>query len=104
MFDPRHVRPAHVADIDVVSAAERVEVDALDVIQIHRDGRHVAEEADARAIGGDVDVLGDVGAVEQQRVDAVLTLDDVAAVARIPLEDVVAGAEEGNVVAAARRR
>ena len=38
-------------------------------------------------------------AVEQQRVGAVLALDHVAAVARIPLEDVVAGAEQGRVVA-----
>ena len=33
-------------------------------------------------------------AVEQHRVGAVLAFDDVAAVARIPLEHVVAGAEE----------
>ncbi len=38
-------------------------------------------------------------AVEEHRVGAVLALDDVAAVARIPLEDVVAGAQEGDVVA-----
>ena len=37
--------------------------------------------------------------LKQHRVGAVLTLDGVAAVARIPLEDVVAGAEEGHVVA-----
>ena len=53
------------------------------------------------AIGRDVDVLGDVGAVEQQRVGAGLALDDVAAVAGVPDERVVAGAEEGRVVAAA---
>ena len=40
-----------------------------------------------------------VRAVEQHRVGAVLAFDDVAAVARIPLEGVVAGAEEGDVVA-----
>ena len=53
------------------------------------------------AIGRDVDVLGDVGAVEQQRVDAGLALDGVVAVARIPDEHIVAGAQEGDVVAAA---
>ena len=37
--------------------------------------------------------------LNSMRVGAVLALDDVAAVARIPLEDVVAGAEEGGVVA-----
>ena len=41
-----------------------------------------------------------VGAVEQHRVGAVLALDGVAAVARIPDERVVAGAEEREVVAA----
>ena len=34
--DLRHVGPAQVADHDVVGAAERVEVDALDVVQVHR--------------------------------------------------------------------
>ena len=43
--------------------------------------------------------LADVRAVEQHRVGAVLALDGVAAVARIPLEHVVAGAEERGVVA-----
>ena len=38
-------------------------------------------------------------AVEEQRVDAGLALDGVAAVARIPVECVVAGAEERDVVA-----
>ena len=47
----------------------------------------------------DVEVLGDVGAVEQHRVGAVLALDDVVAVARVPLEHVVAGAHERHVVA-----
>ena len=47
----------------------------------------------------DVEVLGGVAAVEQHRVGAVLALDDVAAVARIPLEHVVAGAEQAGVVA-----
>ena len=52
------------------------------------------------AVGRDVDVLVDVGAVEQERVEAGLALDRVAAVARVPDEDVVAGAERGHVVAA----
>ena len=53
------------------------------------------------AIGRDVDVLVDVGAVEQQRVGAGLALDGVAAVAGVPDERVVAGAEKRHVVAAA---
>ena len=39
------------------------------------------------------------GAEEEHRVGAVLALDGVVAVARIPLEHVVAGAHEGHVVA-----
>ena len=55
------------------------------------------------AVGRDVDVLVDVGADEQQRVGAVLALDGVAAVARVPRERVVAGAEEGRCRCRGRR-
>ena len=55
----------------------------------------------AAAVGREVDVLVDVGAVEEHRVDAALALDGVAAVAGVPDEGVVAGAHEGHVVAAA---
>ena len=60
----------------------------------------VAEEAEPVAVGGQVDLLGAVGTVEQHRVGAVLALDGVAAVARIPDERVVAGTQERDVVAA----
>ena len=71
----------------------------LDVVQVHRDVGDVADEQRAPAVGQDVDVLGDVGAEEQHRVGAGLAFDRVVAVARVPLEDVVAGAEERDVVA-----
>ena len=58
-------------------------------------------EPDAAAVGRDVDVLVDVGAVEQHRVGAALALDGVAAVAGVPDERVVAVAQQGHVVAAA---
>ena len=45
------------------------------------------------------DVLGDVGAVELQRVEAVLTLDGVVVVARVPDEGIVAGTHQRGVVA-----
>ena len=61
----------------------------------------VAGEQDAPAVGGERDVFGDVGAVEQQRVEAGLTLDGVVVVARIPDEGVVAGAHQRGVVAVA---
>ena len=58
----------------------------------------------APAVGDDVDVLVDVRAEEQQRVGAVLAFDGVVAVARIPLEHVVAGAEQRDVVAVVAER
>ena len=73
----------------------------LDVVEVHGDVGDVAEEAHAPAVGRDVDVLGDVGAVEQQRVEAGLAFDGVVVVAGVPDEDVVARAHEGSVVAVA---
>ena len=93
--------PVRSLTVIVVGAAQRVELDVLDVVEVHGDVGDVAGEPHPAAVGRDVDVLGDVGAVEQQRVGAVLAFDRVAAVARIPDEGVVAGAEEGRVVAAA---
>ena len=59
------------------------------------------KNSDAAAVREDVDVLGDVGAVEQHRVEAVLALDRVVVVARVPHEGVVARAHERGVVAVA---
>ena len=53
----------------------------------------------APAVGRGVEDLVPALPLNSMRVGAVLALDGVAAVARIPLEDVVAGAEEGDVVA-----
>ena len=47
--------------------------------------------------GGDVELLADVGAVELQDVGSGLALDGVVAVARVPLEGVVAGAQQRGV-------
>ena len=58
-------------------------------------------KSDPRAVGGDVDVLVDVGAVEGERVGAGLALHDVVAVAGRPAERVVARAQQRDVVAAA---
>ena len=74
-----------------VGAAEGVEVDGLDAGGVHRDVAGVAEEPEPASVGGDVDLFGRGCAVEDHRVVAVLALDDVAAVARIPDERVVAG-------------
>ena len=61
--------------------------------------RDVASEAHPRAVGGGIEVLVGVAAVEQHRVGAVLALDRVVAVAGIPLELVVSGSEQRDVVA-----
>ena len=53
------------------------------------------------AVGRDVDVLGDIGAVEQHRVEAGLAFDGVVVVARVPHERVVARAHQRHVVAVA---
>ena len=95
------VGAGQVVDGDGVGAAQGVEVDLLDAVEVHGDVADVAEEPNPAAVGRDVDVLVDVGAVEQHRVDAGLALDGVAAVAGVPDEGVVAGAHEGHVVAAA---
>ena len=43
MLISRHVGPAEVADDDIVGAAESPEFDVLDVVQVHRDVRDIAE-------------------------------------------------------------
>ena len=50
-------------------------------------------------VGRDVDALCDIGAVEVEPVQAVLALDHVAAVVRVPLEHIVARAEKSDIVA-----
>ena len=99
-LDLDHVCAGEIVDDDVVGTAEGLEEDLLRVVDVHRDARDVAEEPQTRTVRGDIDVLRDTGAVEEQRVEVSLPLDDVAAVARIPAERVVAAAEEGSVVAA----
>src|SRR4029079_9483701 len=52
------------------------------------------------AVGRDVDVLIDIGAVEQEGVVTRLPVDRVVAVAGIPDERVVAATQKGHVVSA----
>src|SRR6185295_15957068 len=93
--------PGEVVDHDRVGATEGVDLDVLDTVQVHDDAGDIAGQPHAAAIGRDVHVLGDVCAVEHQRIGAALALDDVAAVTGIPGERIVAVAEQGHVVAAA---
>ena len=62
--------PVRSLDRDGVGAAERGELDMLDAVEVHGDVADVAEQPHPLAIGRDVDVLVDVGAVEHQRIGA----------------------------------
>src|SRR5205807_734092 len=86
LFD---VGSGEVVDGDVVGAAQRVDVERLHTMHVHGDVADVAEQPDTRAVGRDVDVLGNIGAVEKQRVVAGLPFDGVAAVARVPDEGII---------------
>jgi hypothetical protein len=59
--------PGDVVDGHWSAPPSAVEGDALDVVEVHRDVRDVAEEAHAPAVGRHVEGLGDVGSVEGQR-------------------------------------
>jgi hypothetical protein len=86
---------------DGVGIAQRIDVDTHDIVEVHDDVAEVAGEERAPTVGRDLEDLSPAGAVEQQGVGAVLALDRIAAVAGIPLEHVVPGAEQGDVVARA---
>lgn len=94
-----HVGARQVADHDVVRTAQGAELSHFDIIQIHADAGHIAVEQHPAAVGEDVDVLAGTGAEEEQLVAAVLALDRVAAVARVPLEDIVARAHQRQIIA-----
>ncbi len=96
-----HAGVAQVVDDESVGSAERRDLDPLHGAEIHRHAADVAGERCARAFGRDVDGFGDVRIVELKRVEAVLAVDDVAAVARVPDERVVAAAESRRVAATA---
>ena len=83
---------------DGVRPALSVDVDGLHVVEIHGDVADIAGQQGVAAVGRQGHVLGDVGAVEQQCVVARLAVDRVAALARVPDERVVAGAERATSV------
>src|SRR5262249_14011152 len=82
--DLSYIRVGQVVDGDVVGAAQGGEVDLLDAVEVHSHVADVAEEAHSLAVGGDIDVLVDVGPDEAHRIVAALAFDHVAAVARVP--------------------
>src|SRR5262249_31578868 len=89
---------AQVPNVDQVSATQGVQVNSFDIVEVHHDVADVAREPHALAVGRHIELRGDVGAGEEPLIRAVAALDGIAAVARIPLERVVAGAEENRVV------
>ena len=56
--DLGRLRAGEVVDGDGVGAAQRVEVDRLDVVEVHDDVADVAGEPHAPAVGRDLEVLG----------------------------------------------
>ena len=97
---PIEIGARHVVDRDRVGTAERRQVQLLDAVHVHADvSRAGAGTPTAVAVRRQAHLLGAGGAVEHERVVAGATLDEVTAVARVPHEAVVAGAEERGVVA-----
>ena len=78
------VGPRHVVDSDHVGAAERGQVQPFDTVHVHADVGDVTKEQRPLAVGRQTHDLVYAGSVEVESVGAVLALDDVAAVARIP--------------------
>src|SRR6185503_5959732 len=95
-----HVRAGQAADVDHILAAERPELDALDVIKNDEVVLVMAQGGRSTVVGRDE---GFITAVpdEAQRVDAISAVDLVVAVAGVCHEQVVAGAEVDRVLAAA---
>src|SRR5262249_54480593 len=85
--------PGQIIDRDRVGTSQRRDIDVLDAVEIHRHGADIAGEPRASAVSRDGHALVCAGAVELERIDAGLTIDRVATVARIPDEGIVTGAE-----------
>src|SRR6185295_4251782 len=89
----RNVGIAQVIDGDGVGAPESHELNVLDIVEIHADAGNIAGEQRVPALGGDVDGFVDIRTIEQERIGIIAAVDDIAAVARIPDEGIVAGAK-----------
>ena len=89
--------PRRIVDGDRVRAAERVDRDLLDVVQVHGDVALDPGEQRMVAISRQSELLRDPEAIEQHLVEAASALDLVAAVALVPTEDVIARSENPDV-------
>src|SRR5262249_46997418 len=92
---------AEVVHRDGVVSPSCADVDRFHALGVHVQVANVAGQQSMAAICRQVDLLRNVGAVELQRIVARLPVDGVAALAGIPDEGVVTGAELGQVAALA---
>ena len=98
--DFAHICAAQIADIDVVDAVAREDLDALEVVLGHDDVADVARQEDVVAARGERDVFVCGRAIEFVRIETRLAVDGVAAIAGIPDEQVITVTHECGVVAA----
>ena len=89
--------PVRSLTVDRVGAAEACEVDALDAVEVHGDGADVAGEPHAVAVGGDVDLSPTLEPLKSSRSSPPWPSTMSLVVAGIPLEAVVAAAEQRHV-------
>src|SRR5262249_35043069 len=61
------VGAGEVVDGDDVGAAESVDAHGFDVVRVHDDIADVARETQPASVRGELEVLGDIRSVEQQR-------------------------------------
>ena len=98
------VGPGQVVDRDGVGAAQRVDVDRLDAVEVHRDVADVAEQPGMRLPLAEMSMFSLTLAPLNSSVSMPrLALDRVAAVARVPDEGVVARAEQRRCRCRGRR-
>src|SRR5262249_59690263 len=96
--DLGHGGAGQVVDGDGVGAAEGVDRDDFDTVEVHRAAVEVAGDPGPRAVGREDEPLRQVRAVDDHRVRAATAVDGVAAVARVPDERVDARAAGQGVV------
>ena len=63
----RLIGAGEIVDHHGVGAAESVDIDPLDIIDVHRDAADIAGQAHAPAVGRDVDALVELAAAKSSR-------------------------------------
>ena len=96
--DRGDVGAREIVDHHRVDVAERGDVDLFDVVQVHHDVAEVAREAHPAAIGRDVEDLAPLLPLKRS-VSVPSCPSTVSLPSPVPLEDVVAGAQERDIVA-----